>query len=46
MHEFRHLQQNNPYVSDEVRKSFKPDPEADAEDFARDVVDGLYIRPR
>lgn len=36
-HEIRHLQQNNPYVSDSVRTSFLSDPEIDAEEFARDI---------
>lgn len=34
-HELRHLQQNFPYPSDRVFDSFLPDPEEDAEEFAR-----------
>lgn len=45
-HEFRHLQQNNPYVSEAVRKTFLDDPEIDAESFARDIVDGVLHRMR
>lgn len=37
-HEFRHLEQNDPYISEETFKSFLPDAEDDAEEFAYKYV--------
>lgn len=37
-HEFRHLEQNDPYVSEETFNSFLSDPEEDAEEFAHKYV--------
>ena len=36
-HEFRHLQQTNPYVSQEIKDTFLDDIEIDAEVFARNI---------
>ena len=37
-HELRHLEQENPYLSEEIYKSFIDDPEEDAETFAQSIV--------